>query len=479
MNAIRALMPSTAGALAASRIARSSAFGSGLGSEPIRPACAIAAVAASATTAATIAVRRRGERVRSRLMGRSFGRGVERVVRAILDRTLRVRRRPIPASGPCGTRDGARARRAGATITRSARLRASIVHSQRRVGDEPVAPADEVADVDERPDQHRAEARDRNAEREADGPGVADHRQRAFVDVAEGAGGRGPRAGGGSCARHGGPAASRPGRAPARRPARPCRRREHLLVSRDGEVLANDQAAGAVQLGRRASAPSGDGSTPAAQITVRAGTRYCSPAPSTMSRPPSSTATAPPLVGRRRRGLRDRARHAPQLVRVAREHGGPASTRAIEASRCRSRGSPAAGCRGRLSDLAGHLDAGRAAADDGEAQPRLPLAGSSRAPPSRTRGGSGCGPPARPERLQAGRQLGPLLAAEIAVRGAGRDDQRVVSERHRLAVRAERVDARAFEVEARDLGEQDPGVGLRAEDAAQRRAIYRSRRGCR
>ena len=70
MNVTRALTPSTGGAVTASWIARSSGFGSGLGSEPLIAACASAPVSASATTAATTVIRRLVEVVRSRLMGR-------------------------------------------------------------------------------------------------------------------------------------------------------------------------------------------------------------------------------------------------------------------------------------------------------------------------------------------------------------------------------------------------------------------------
>ena len=73
------------------------------------------------------------------------------------------------------------------------------------------------------------------------------------------------------------------------------------------------------------------------------------------------------------------------------------------------------------------------------------------------------------ERLQPGRHVRPLVAAEVAVRRAGRHDQRVVAERDRLAVRGERVRLAGVEVEAGDVGEQHARVGLAAEDAAQRR----------
>src|SRR5215213_9739797 len=105
VNSIRALTPAGAGALTASAIARSSALGSGLGSEP-SCAWAMPAVRARAATATAIAVRRRVERVRSRLMGRSFGRAEKEggawVVRAILERTLKASgvRMGTGAAGP-------------------------------------------------------------------------------------------------------------------------------------------------------------------------------------------------------------------------------------------------------------------------------------------------------------------------------------------------------------------------------------------
>ena len=78
----------------------------------------------------------------------------------------------------------------------------------------------------------------------------------------------------------------------------------------------------------------------------------------------------------------------------------------------------------------------------------------------------------RTRRASASDLSGGASAAHSSGRGAARargDDQRVVAEPERLAVRAGGVHGARVEVEAADLGEQHAGVVLPAQDAAQRR----------
>ena len=117
------------------------------------------------------------------------------------------------------------------------------------------------------------------------------------------------------------------------------------------------------------------------------------------------------------------------------------------------------------------LDAGGPAADDDEGEPRASAGGVGGAlgllegaeDAAADEGGV-------LEGLEAGGGGLPLGVAEVVVAGAGGDDEGVVAE---AAVGEE--DLAGGEVEAGDLGEQDGGVALAAEDVAQvRRRTSRS-----
>src|SRR5205085_11540978 len=85
---------------------------------------------------------------------------------------------------------------------------------------------------------------------------------------------------------------------------------------------------------------------------------------------------------------------------------------------------------GDLAHGAGHLDTGRAAADDDEAQPRMTFRLD-----GRTLGALECADDARAdvervgERLQSRRVTLPLVVAEVAVRRPGGDDQVIPGDR--------------------------------------------------
>ena len=124
-----------------------------------------------------------------------------------------------------------------------------------------------------------------------------------------------------------------------------------------------------------------------------------------------------------------------------------------------------------LTDLAGHLDAGRPAAHDDEGQlgVALLLAGAHLGPLERRQQPRAHDQRAL-ERLHLGGDLGPLVVAEVGVAGPGRDDQGVVGQRRgrlQAAGRSERDLAR-LEVEARHLGEQHAHVAVAAEQHAKR-----------
>ena len=126
---------------------------------------------------------------------------------------------------------------------------------------------------------------------------------------------------------------------------------------------------------------------------------------------------------------------------------------------------------GDLGDLARHLHAGRAGADDHERQQRcapggvvLELSGLERRQdlaPDRQ----------RPlERLQLGGRLTPFVVSEVVVLGAAGDDQGVVGDGLRLRLVDHRfdVDKPVLEVDVGDFGEQHADVAPAAEDPSQR-----------
>ena len=117
-----------------------------------------------------------------------------------------------------------------------------------------------------------------------------------------------------------------------------------------------------------------------------------------------------------------------------------------------------------LGDLARQLDAGRAAADDREGQPRA-AAGLVSLQLGRLERSED--PPANLdrvlERLEPGRGRAPFVMAEVRVAGAGRHDQGVVVDRIPFQQHAP-----LLEIEAANLAEHDADVALALEDSAQR-----------
>ena len=119
---------------------------------------------------------------------------------------------------------------------------------------------------------------------------------------------------------------------------------------------------------------------------------------------------------------------------------------------------------GEFGDLAGHLDAGRSGADDGERQQLLP--------PLRI-----VGPFRRFERAQdaspqfqrvvdglhAGREFGEMVVAEVGLAGPGSDDQAVVGGFVAVAEQL-RHNELAGQVDMRDVTEQHLDVVLTAQD---------------
>ena len=123
-----------------------------------------------------------------------------------------------------------------------------------------------------------------------------------------------------------------------------------------------------------------------------------------------------------------------------------------------------------LRDLPDRLHTGRAGADHHERQPLGPLGRVGRQLGHLERRQDPVAQvPGVLDGLHAGRELGELVAAEVGVRGAGRDDQRVVAQVERPAVGRLGADLALLEVDVRHLGEQRAGVGLLLDDAAQRR----------
>ena len=123
-----------------------------------------------------------------------------------------------------------------------------------------------------------------------------------------------------------------------------------------------------------------------------------------------------------------------------------------------------------LGDLAGHLHAGRAGADDHEGQQVVDVVAAGRPELGHLEGAED--PAAQLEgvvdALHAGGELGEVVVAEVGLAGAGGDQQRVVR-RHGLATEDLRGDGAGLEVDVGDLAEQDAGVVLPAEHLAGRR----------
>ena len=125
---------------------------------------------------------------------------------------------------------------------------------------------------------------------------------------------------------------------------------------------------------------------------------------------------------------------------------------------------------GELADLSGDLDAGRTGADDRHRQPARPLLGIlaelghlqrlQQPPPQAERIGEG---------LHAGRVGGQLVVAEVREPGARGDDQAVVRNGDRRAVRALGTNHPRLQVEAGDLGQHHRRVALVPQDVPQRR----------
>ena len=124
-----------------------------------------------------------------------------------------------------------------------------------------------------------------------------------------------------------------------------------------------------------------------------------------------------------------------------------------------------------LGDLAGHLDAGGAGADDDEREPRvarrwvrLDLGGLEGGEEPAANGECTL------ERLDLGGVQPPFLVAEVRVVRAAGDDQRVVAEPFRRRHRPDgaQVQLTRVEVEVGDLGQQDADVAVALEDRAER-----------
>ena len=171
--------------------------------------------------------------------------------------------------------------------------------------------------------------------------------------------------------------------------------------------------------------------TPAAQIAVRAATRRPSPSRRSIATESAATSTTvwpasgvdAELLERPRRLPRERLREGGQYAVAGLDEqdarGGRIGRAEVAAQRVV----------GELRDLPGHLDAGRAGADDHEREPA----------PAPVGVGLDLGRLERPEhaaadverageRLQLRRVLPPLVVAEVGVPRPARDDQGVVGE---------------------------------------------------
>ena len=217
--------------------------------------------------------------------------------------------------------------------------------------------------------------------------------------------------------------------------------------------------------------PIGEAATPAAQMTVRDSIRS----------PPNAT---PSLVDRgdQRRGPHldaERLEARPGLRRERLGEGQQDAVRPLEQDDASGPGVDVPevareDVAGDLGEGAGHLDSGRAAADDDEREPGpAPLGvvlALGRLEREQHAAADGRGVL---DRLEPGRDRGPLVVAEIGVGRAGGDDQVVVAD---LAVGQH--DAPGRRIDRDGLAQDDLHVLLVPEDPADRRRdVARVERG--
>ena len=113
-----------------------------------------------------------------------------------------------------------------------------------------------------------------------------------------------------------------------------------------------------------------------------------------------------------------------------------------------------------LGDLAGHLDAGRAGADDDEGQQPVDVSACVVGQLGQLEGAEDAAAQLEGvvDALHARRELGELVVAEVGLAGAGGDDQRVVRRARSSRPSTCEVTVRAVEVDVGDLAEHDPRV---------------------
>jgi hypothetical protein len=125
---------------------------------------------------------------------------------------------------------------------------------------------------------------------------------------------------------------------------------------------------------------------------------------------------------------------------------------------------------GELGHLPDQFDAGRSGADDDERQVRGAVVGiGCQLGHLECRQDLAADVPGVIQRLHPGSELGPLVVPEVRVRRSRGNDQRVVRQSQRFAVRSERRDNAPIEVDVDDLREQRPCVGLVLDHASQGR----------
>ena len=252
-----------------------------------------------------------------------------------------------------------------------------------------------------------------------------------------------------------------------------------LRMAGQAQVRLHQHAAGAVHLRAGACAswrPSGEAATPAAQMTQRLAMRYGAPSAGCTC---SAARRRSPSRAHRCAPRRPAAPAAARALALS-ASGMACSTRGAAFEQQDARAAPGR-CGGTrrgkrvardLRQRAGHLDAGRAAADHDEREPggapagvRLASRPLSKASSTRRRISKASSSVFRP-----GATRRPLVVAEVAVRGAGGDDEVVVGER--LAVGqlhrgARRIDGRHF---AQQRGRRWPACGTGGAPAPRSRA---------
>ena len=203
-------------------------------------------------------------------------------------------------------------------------------------------------------------------------------------------------------------------------------------------------------------AASGDACTPAAQTFVRDGMRRTVPSGPFTSTPKAST---PVTMLRHWISTPRRSSSPAAFAREPVAEGGQDLLASVEEEHLRvGRVDPAEvaleGVAGEFGDLPGDLDAGRAAADDDERQPRAAGAGvvlglghleRAEDPAPQLQGVV--------DRLHPRRPAGELVVAEVGLPGAGGDDQAVVGVVRGRAVGPGRGDDPARQVESGDGGQ--------------------------